>query len=183
MATVKELRKAGLASMVVVAAGCGSGASGTTTHSRSRTAPAVKRTHHKPSGVGVGATQAVHAGSSRLSVRVPRVMDPLRDSGVALPPGERAVGVLVRIRNHGPAVYDSSSTTDISLASSKGAGTPVFAPQGVCETPLRNWDNYIVAGEITSGCVTFAVGSGAKVTAVRFSPHGHAAGRVSWRIG
>ena len=110
-------------------------------------------------------------------------MDPLRDSGAALPPGERAVGVLVSIRNNGPAVYDSSSTTDISLTSSKGAGTPVFAPQGVCETPLRNWDNYIVAGETKSGCVTFAVGSGAKVTAVRFSPHGQAAGRVSWRIG
>jgi hypothetical protein len=90
---------------------------------------------------------------------------------------------MVSILNHGPAVYDSSSTTDISLTSSKGAGTPVFAPHGVCETPLRNWDNYIVVGVAKSGCVTFAVGSGARVTAVRFSPHGHAAGRVSWRVG
>lgn len=90
--------------------------------------------------------------------------------------------MLVSIDNHGPAVYDSSSTTDISLASSSGQGTPVFAPQGVCQTPLRNWDNYIVAGDAVSGCVTFAVGAGAKVTAVRFSPHGEAAGRVSWRV-
>lgn len=131
----------------------------------------------------MGASQHVHAGGSRLSVRVSKVIDPLRDSGATLPPGDRAVGVLVSILNHGPAVYDSSSTTDISLTSSKGAGTPSFAPHGVCETPLRNWDNYIVAGEAKSGCVTFAVRSGAKVATVQFSPHGQAAGRVSWRVG
>ena len=130
----------------------------------------------------MGTSQRVHAGGSRLSVRVSKVIDPLRDSGATLPPGDRAVGVLVSILNHGPAVYDSSSTTDISLTSSKGAGTPTFAPHGVCETPLRNWDNYIAAGETKAGCVTFAVGGGAKVTAVRFSPHGQAAGRVSWRV-
>jgi hypothetical protein len=110
------------------------------------------------------------------------VIDPLRGSGAALPPGERAVGALVSILNHGPAVYDSSSTTDISLASSRGPGTVVFAAQGVCVTPLRNWDNYIAPAEAKSGCVTFAVRSGAKVTAVRFSPHGHAEGSVRWRV-
>ncbi|MGN6169316.1 MAG: hypothetical protein ACTHQQ_14285 [Solirubrobacteraceae bacterium] len=173
-----------LASTVLFVAGCGSGSSGTATGSQTPTTHAAKPPHrHKPSGVGVGVIQPVHAGGSRLSVRVSKVINPLRDSGAALPPGERAVGVLVSILNHGPAVYDSSSTTDVSLASSKGAGTPVFAPQGVCETPLRNWDNYIVADEAKSGCVSFAVGSGAKVTAVRFSPHGQAAGRVSWRVG
>lgn len=173
-----------IASTLLVAAGCGSGSSGTTTtHSHTATTRPAKHHHHKPSGVAVGATQPVHAGGSKLSVRVSKVMDPLRDSGAALPPGERAVGVLVSILNHGPAVYDSSSTTDIGLTSSKGEGTPVFAPSGVCQTPLRNWDNYIVAGEAKSGCVTFAVASAAKVTAVRFSPHGHAVGRVSWRVG
>ena len=59
----------------------------------------------------------------------------------------------------------------------------MFASHGVCQTPLRNWDNYIAAGEAKSGCVAFAVRGGAKVTAVRFSPHGRAAGRVSWRVG
>jgi hypothetical protein len=173
----------GVASAALLAAACGSGGSGTTTQSQTKTAHAAKHAHRKPSEAGVGATQRVNAGGSRLSVRVSRVIDPLRDSGAALPPGERAVGVLVSILNHGPAVYDSSSTTDVSLASSAGEGTAVFALHGVCETPLRNWDNYIVAGEAKSGCVTFGVGSGAKVTAVRFSPHGKPAGRVSWRVG
>jgi hypothetical protein len=172
-----------IASTLLVAAGCGSASSGATTHSNTATTRPAKHAPRKPSGVGVGATQLVHAGGSKLSVRVSKVMDPLRDSAAALPPGERAVGVLVSILNHGPAVYDSSSTTDIGLASSKGEGTPVFAPSGVCETPLRNWDNYIVAGEAKSGCVAFAVASAANVTSVRFSPHGDAVGRVSWRVG
>jgi hypothetical protein len=170
-------------STILLAAGCGSGGSGTTTRSHTATTHTAKHSHRSRSEVAVGATQPVHAGGSKLSVRVSKVIDPLRDSGAALPPGERAVAVLVSILNHGPAVYDSSSTTDIGLTSSKGQGTPVFAPQGVCETPLRNWDNYIVAGEVKSGCVAFAVASAAKVTAVRFSPHGKAEGRVSWRAG
>jgi hypothetical protein len=168
----------------LVAAGCGSGGSGTTTsHGRRRTATVSKRAHRKRSGVVVGAAQRVHAGGSQLSVMVSRVIDPLRDSGAALPPGERAVGVLVSILNHGPGIYDSSSTTDISLASSRGPGTAVFASRGACATPLRNFDNEISAGESRAGCVAFAVSHGARVTAVRFSPHGEAARRVSWRVG
>lgn len=100
-----------------------------------------------------------------------------------MPAGMQPVGVLVRILNHGPAVYDSSSTVDFSLATSTGPATPVYVPYGVCQTPLRNFDNYIVAGESRSGCVSFAVGSRANLTAVRFSPYGQVTRRVSWRVG
>jgi hypothetical protein len=124
----------------------------------------------------------VHAGTGTLSVTVTKVIDPLLGSGAAIPAGSRAVGVLVRIVNHGPAVYDSSATGDISLATSSGGAAPAFVPQGVCQTPLRDFDNEISAGEARAGCVAFALASQARVVAVRFSPHGNAAGRVVWMV-
>jgi hypothetical protein len=123
----------------------------------------------------------VRAGASALSVAVVRVIDPLRDSGAALLTGTRAVGVLVRIRNDGPGVYDSSATGDISLVPTAGTTTPVFASRGICQTPLRDFDNYIAAGEVRTGCVAFAIEREAKLLAVRFSPHGQTAGRLAWR--
>jgi hypothetical protein len=113
-------------------------------------------------------------------VTVTRVIDPLSRSGAALQPGTRAVGVLVQIENHGPGIYDSSATGDVSVVPSSGTATPVFAAHGICQTPLRDFDNYISAGERRHGCVAFAVGSGAKVLTVRFSPRGQPVGRVAW---
>ncbi len=168
--------------VLLLVAGCGSGASTTATTTHKPPPRPAKHVHRGPSGVAVGATQRVHAAGSTLSVRVSRVIDPLRGSGATLPPGSRAVAVFASILNHGPAVYDSSSTTDISLGVSSGFATPVYAPQGACQTQLRNWDNYIVATDTVSGCVSFAVPGHATVTAVRFSPHGQAKGRVSWRF-
>lgn len=130
----------------------------------------------------MGATQRVHAGAATLSVTVSKVIDPLRGSGASLPAGRRLVGVFVRILNHGPAVYDSSATGDVSLRS-RGGAQPTFVPRGACQTPLRDFDNEISPGEARAGCVAFSVSSGAKVIAVRFSPHGAAAGRASWLLG
>jgi hypothetical protein len=113
-------------------------------------------------------------------VTVTRLIDPLSRSGAALQPGTRAVGVLVQIVNQGPGIYDSSATGDVSVAPSSGTATPVFAARGICQTPLRDFDNYITPGESRHGCVAFAVGGDAKVLAVRFSPHGQPPGRAAW---
>ncbi len=123
----------------------------------------------------------MRTGASSLSVTVLRVIDPLRDSGAALLVGTRAAGVIVRIQNHGPGVYDSSATGDISIVPSSGTTTPVFASHGVCQTALRDFDNYITRGEVRTGCIAFAIESSAKLLRVRFSPHGQQAGRVVWR--
>jgi hypothetical protein len=128
----------------------------------------------------VGASERVRAPGATLSVTLDRVIEPLDDSGVALQPGTRAVGVVVRIQNRGPGVYDSSATGDVSVVPSAGSATPVFAPHGICQTPLRDFDNYITAGEVRRGCVAFSIQAGAKVVAVRFSPHGKSAGRATW---
>lgn len=90
------------------------------------------------------------------------------------------MGVLVRIASSGPALYDSSATGDFSLAVSAGVVTPLLATRGVCRTPLNDFDRYITAGEVRAGCIAFAVPEQAVVTAVRFSPHAQAAGRLTW---
>jgi hypothetical protein len=168
------------------AAGCGSAA---TISSAARSTPtSVSAAHRRPARISsrpaqpsVGVTQRVRAGGSTLSVAAVRVIDPLRDSGAALLTGTRAVGVLIRIRNDGPGTYDSSATGDVSIVPSTGTTTPVFAARGVCQTPLRDFDNDIGTGEVRTGCVAFAIESGAKLLGVRFSPHGQTAGRVAWR--
>jgi hypothetical protein len=118
-----------------------------------------------------------------VTVTVSHLIDPLRDSGTALEPGMRAVGVPAIISNAGPAIYDSSATGDFSVVASTGPVTPVFAPRGVCMTALRDFDNYITPGESRSGCVVFSVASHAKILAVRFSPHGQPEGRLTWSGG
>jgi hypothetical protein len=111
-----------------------------------------------------------------------RVIDPLSDSGATLQPGTRAVGVVVQIENRGPGIYDSSATGDVSVVPSSGTATPVFAGHGVCQTQLRDFDNYITAGEIRHGCVAFAIDATAKVSAVHFASHGQASGRATWAL-
>lgn len=127
-----------------------------------------------------GTTQRVDAAGAELAVTLRQVLDPLHDSGAELPAHTRAVGVIVQIRSSGPRLYDSSATGDISLLSSAGVGIPVLATRGPCRTPLNDFDRYITAGEDRIGCVVFAVADGATLDAVRFSPHAHRHGRLTW---
>ncbi len=89
---------------------------------------------------------------------------------------------MLSIASHGPGIYDSSATGDVSIVASAGTATPVFAQRGVCQTPLRDFDNYISPGEKRIGCVAFSLPAGARLLSVRFSPHAKAAGRVSWSV-
>ncbi len=128
----------------------------------------------------VGATQYVDAGGAALRVTLRAVIDPLRGSGARMGRGTHAVGVVVQIRNGGPALYDSSATADISVSVSRGTVTPVLATRGGCRTPLNDFDRYITAGEDRVGCVVFAISDAASLYDVRFSPHAQARGRLSW---
>ncbi|MGI8920442.1 MAG: hypothetical protein ACR2HD_02025 [Solirubrobacteraceae bacterium] len=130
----------------------------------------------------LGSTVRVSAGGTTLLVTVSAVLDPLRSSGAALLPGTHAAGVVLRVRNQGPGVYDSAATSDISLLSAAGAAGPQYVPQGSCQTPLRDPLNAISAGETRSVCVGFALTSAQKPTAVRFSPNGRTALAKTWRV-
>jgi hypothetical protein len=169
-------------------AGCGSSASSSTSTvtyhplqppSRHRV---VTRPRVNPHSPRVGTTQHVATAGTKLSVTVTSVTDPLQDSHAALVPGTRAVGVMAEVSNDGPGGYDSSSTGDFSVVPSSGAATPVFASAGLCQTPLRDWDNEIGPGQTRTGCVVFAVPARARLLGVRFSPHASRASRATWLV-
>jgi hypothetical protein len=124
----------------------------------------------------------VHASGTVLSVTIKRVIDPLRDSGASPVPGTRVVGVQAVIADDGPGGYDSSSTGDFSAVPSAGTARPVFASRGVCQTPLRDWDNEISAGETRSGCIAYEIPTHAHAVAVRFAPHAQTRGQVTWTV-
>lgn len=94
----------------------------------------------------------------------------LRDSGATLPVGTRALGWLVNIRNEGPGAHDSSATGDVPINPSVGVAMPVFVSRWAYRTPLRNFDNDILPGEVRDGCVAFAVG---EIDGVPVDPWGH----------
>lgn len=129
----------------------------------------------------MGATQRVHAGGSILAVTVTHVLDPLSASGASLLPGTRAVGVQVTIAGVAGATYDSTASGDWGLITTAGAASPLFIRQGVCQTPLVDFESLIGMGETRSGCVGFSVPRHAQVLTVRFSPHSRAPGSVIWR--
>lgn len=132
-------------------------------------------------GPGVGRAQSVRASGTTLVVTVTSVIDPLRGSGANVPPGTTPVGVQVSVHNAGPGGYDSSATGDFSLLSAGGPAAPAFVSKGACQTPLRDFMNAISAGELRTGCVSFALPNGQKPTTVRFSPDGgHTDHRLSW---
>ncbi len=165
---------------------CGSSSTPRTTVTHAvHTTPATAPRSPAPTTLGVGGTYQVTAGGSVLAVTVTKVIDPLLDSGAALLPGMRAVGVKVKLLNHGPDTYDSSATGDVSLVLSSGAAVPTFAPSGACQTPLRDFDNNIGPGETRDGCVAFSASKGSKVLEVRFAPHANkaAAAHYTWSVG
>ena len=129
----------------------------------------------------MGTALRVHAGSSTLLVTVTKVLDPLTDTGSKLLPGHRATGVQVSIQGVAGATYDSTASGDWSLLTTAGLASPQFAKQGVCETPLADFESLIGVGETRDGCVAFSVPRHARILSVRFSPHSRAPGTVAWR--
>lgn len=173
-------------------AGCGGSAHSssaspgpTSTASSATTSAAAppRRPRHRPRprGAPLGTAQRVHAGSSTLLVTVSHVLDPLTGTGSALLPGHRATGVQVTIRVLAGATYDSTASGDWSILTTSGLASPLFVRQGVCATPLADFESLIGVGESREGCVAFGVPRHARILSVRFSPHARAPGTVVWR--
>jgi hypothetical protein len=114
-------------------------------------------------------------------VTVTKLLDPLAGSGARLLPGTRATGVRVAIRNVAGSTYDSTASGDWSILTTAGLAAPLFIHQGLCQTPLVDFESLIGAGEARSGCVAFSVPRRARILSVRFSPHSRARGTVAWR--
>jgi hypothetical protein len=151
----------------------------TTTRARRRT---TRRSARVPAHAApVGRAQRVHAGGSTLTVTVAKVYGSLSGTGAALLPGTHAAGVELTIHNDAGATYDSTASGDVSVITSSGAAAPLFIRQGVCQTQLTDFESLVGVGETRTGCVGFTIPHGARVVAVRFSPHSRAPGSVTWR--
>jgi hypothetical protein len=124
----------------------------------------------------VGASRRVPAPGTTLIVTVRSLVDPLRGSGAHVVAGMRPVAIIVAARNVGPGGYDSSATGDFSLDSAAGQASPLFVPNGECQTRLQDFMNAIGPGELRTGCVAFSVPDGQKPTVVGFAPDGGSGG-------
>lgn len=201
-ALARPLFVAVTAAVVTGLAGCGGGNGGdsgataapvttstsTTSASTSTTAATARHQRHQrrrrrvPAGAAaVGRGQRVRAGASVLTVTVTRVYGNLADTGSALLPGTHVAGVQLSIRTDSGQTYDSTASGDVSILTSRGSAAPLFIKRGVCQTQLTDFESLIGVGETHSGCVGFTVPGGARVLAVRFSPHSRAPGSVTWR--
>ena len=137
----------------------------------------------RPSGMPVGATQRVVATGTTLVVRVTKVIDPLVGSGAKVASGMKPVGVVISVRNAGPAGYDSSATSDFALLVGGSHAMPVFAPTGACQTYIQDFMNELGVGQARTGCIAYAVPRGKTPTAVRLAPDGGTAGHsASWIV-
>jgi hypothetical protein len=152
----------------------------TRTATTGATAPPQPATTRRPPRAplpAIGTAVRVPAPGTSLIVTIRAVIDPLRDSGAQVPPGTKAVGVLVSVRNAGPGGYDSSATGDFTLNSAAGQAAPLFVPAGQCKTPLQDFMNAIGGGELRTGCVAFTIPNGQRPTTVGFAPDGGSTGR------
>lgn len=154
-------------------------ASTATTATTSVRPPRPRRS--RPHGAPVGTALRVHAGTSTLLVAVSKVLDPLSATGSKLLPGHRATGVQVTIRAVAGETYDSTASGDWSILTTKGLASPLFVKQGVCQTPLADFESLVGVGDSRDGCVAFSVPRDARILSVRFSPHSRAQGSVAWR--
>jgi hypothetical protein len=165
------------AAIAIAGGSCGQGAS-SPQQTRAKPPHAAQA---RSVGAPIGATQRAKVSRTRLAVTVRRVIDPLRHSGAVVDPGGRAVGVVLQVRNLGPAVYDSSSKSDLALFSEGGTeAASAYASEGRCATPEVDFLRQLQAGSSGEGCVVFSVEEGASVERVRFSPEGHEKQALTW---
>ena len=158
--------------------------SSTTTSSTTSSATRPKRQRRRrPSLPAVGQTQQLTAYGSRLHVTVTKLIDPLPYHGNNIVPGTRPVGVEVRIAVVAGATYDSTASGDwsLELAHTHEGATPLSVNSGVCETQLVDFESAIYSGDVRPGCVAFSLPTHARIAAIVFAPHAHAAQAVRWR--
>jgi hypothetical protein len=148
----------------------------------SRATRSRARRHRRVAGPPLRTRQSLRTHGADLTVTVLRVLA-LSHTGSAALPGNRQVGVQLRIANQAGQTYDSTSSGDVSVVLSSGQSEPLDVRSGPCMTPLVDFESMIGSGDVRTGCVGFSVPRGARVLGVRFSPHAQVTGTLTWRVG
>jgi hypothetical protein len=160
-----------------------SGCSLLPTHRKS--IPPPPNTDTTPDVGGIGTPITLRGTSTELEVAVTHVLDPLpvAVADQTLRPGDRFVGVEVRLRNIGDGLYSESPLSDSKLLVAGGAEADgVNLLGGPCggRFPL-----HVALGPRarTSGCLPFELGRGERPDRFQFALDSGFGGEVgTWRL-
>jgi hypothetical protein len=192
---------------ILAAAACGSISMGTPdtsapaqsspTGSHATTAPASKATTAptstpKPSSqflaVGTSTTLAGESSGEKYKVTLSSVVDPATETdGMGLlPSGDRLVAVNLTIANAGTGIQQESIDDDVTLIDSGGHAydglSGAFYSVSQCQT--FSGSATLPPNQSESGCVIFAVPSGAVLSKFQYIPNaGFASSLGEWNLG
>ena len=153
--------------------------------SSSQAQPGKTQPAFTSSGSGpVGATFPVSDSSgTKLDVTVQKVIDPASGASKYSKPasGKHFVGVQLQVKNAGTATYQNNVNNETTVVLSNGKTQDAgYNPIAGC----GNFDNgqiKLASGKSGTGCVTFQVPNGAKVTAVRYGNTVFPGTTAEWR--
>jgi hypothetical protein len=145
--------------------------------------PAVSRS---PSAAAqVGATLGVSDSSgTKLDVTVEKVIDPASGANQYSNPasGRHFVGVKLHVKNRAATSYQNNANNETTIVLSTGkTGHADYNPIAGC----GNFDNgqiKLASGASSTGCVTFQVPNGQKVTKIRYGNTVFPGNTAQWRV-
>jgi len=133
----------------------------------------------------VGATLGVSDSSgTKLDVTVEKVIDPASGANQYSNPasGKHFVGVKLRVRNKAATSYQNNANNETTIVLSTGKTRHAdYNPIAGC----GNFDNgqiKLASGASKTGCVTFQVPNGQKVTEIRYGNTVFPGNTAQWRV-
>ena len=162
--------------LLTVLAGCSS----------SQAQPGKTQPAFASSGPGlVGATFSVSDSSgTKLDVTVKKVIDPASGANKYSKPasGKHFVGVQLHVKNAATTTYQNNANNETTVVLSNGKTRDAgYKPIVGC----GNFDNgqiKLASGKSSTGCVTFQVPDGDRVTAVRYGNTVFPGTTAEWRL-
>ncbi len=154
--------------------------------SSSQAQPGKTQPAFASSGPGpVGATLSVSDSSgTKLDVTVKKVIDPASGANKYSKPasGKHFVGVQLRVKNAATTTYQNNANNETTIVLSNGKTRDAgYNPIAGC----GNFDNgqlKLATGKSSTGCVTFQVPNGVRVSAVRYGNTVFPGTAVEWRL-
>jgi hypothetical protein len=145
-----------------------------------KTQPAFTSSGSGPVGVSFPVSDS---SGTKLDVTVQKVIDPASGASKYSKPasGRHFTGVQLRVKNTGTTTYQNNVNNETTVVLSNGKTQDAnFNPIAGC----GNFDNgqiKLASGKSGTGCVTFQVPNGAKVTAVRYGNTVFPGTTAEWR--
>lgn len=138
----------------------------------------------KPSGAVGSTLEVTDSSPAKLDVTVERVIEPASGASSYSKPasGKAFVGVKLRVKNIGTKSYENNANNETTIILSNGnASVADYNPIAGC----GNFDNgqiTLAGGASKTGCVTFQVGGGQTVVAVRYGSTVFPGTTAEWRV-